>query len=152
MYEWDSFPEAYDRMARLRRAVESSSLLHSFVRQVEAEFDKLPFFIRPMARSNFHRNAGQSVSDWIRTAADLHHRLRLVEAGDPRAEHSLRGVLPHLEAQLHHLISYCRAIPGETARFTSDTRILRSLSEAMDRRVELIRGLINELRFLSSRA
>jgi hypothetical protein len=150
MHERSSFQQTPDRTARLRRAVESSSLLHTFVRQVEAEFEKLPFFIRPMARSNFHHKAGQSISDWIQIAEDLHHRLRLVEAGDPRAEHSLRRTLPHVESQLHDLISYCRAIPGETARFTSDTRVIRSLSDAMDRRVELIRGLIHELRFLGN--
>jgi len=112
-------------------AVALSGQLEAILAEVEAELGKLPIFVRPLARSGFKNKAGQSVGDWIHTAAELTRRLAAGEAVDGEA--SCR--------KLEQLITYCAGVPAETARFTKDAEFLREVHATSAARVAALRAL-----------
>ncbi len=98
--------------------------------ETEAEFASMPIFVRPLARSGFKGKAGASLGDWQRLIDSL-------RAGAyPTAD---------LPARLDKLASYYRGVPAETARFTRDAELLRSVEQLCHRRVALIESLENIL-------
>ncbi|MEW6651740.1 MAG: SDR family oxidoreductase [Chloroflexota bacterium] len=98
--------------------------------ETEAEFASLPVFARPLARSGFKSKAGASLTDWQ----------RLIDS-------TRAGVSPaaDLPARLNKLAAYYRGVPAETARFTRDRELLRSVEQLCCRRVELIESLAHSL-------
>jgi hypothetical protein len=128
--------------------VEGSERLCSFIGQIEAQCNGLPVFMRPIARNVFRKRAGQTIEDWLGTAGNLKSHLTRMECGDLSASHSFRHTYPALENLLHQLIGFCHAFPGEASRYTNDPCVLRDLSHAMNRKAEMIRTLMAELRFL----
>lgn len=117
-------------------ALDLSRRLEDVIAQTGAEFDRLPIFVRPIARRGFRGKAGQSLQDWARTATDL-------------VEHLERGTLPpdlaRIVALLDQLVVYYEGVPAETARFTSDAEMLRQVEETTRERIALIRALQSEL-------
>jgi NAD(P)-dependent dehydrogenase (short-subunit alcohol dehydrogenase family) len=99
--------------------------------ETEAEFNKLPAFIRPMARNGFKSKAGQSLADWQRTLAQLEADL---QAGNYPTQPNLTGLLQKLSV-------YFRDVPKETARFTRDEDFLRQIGEISRQRMALIETL-----------
>lgn len=95
--------------------------LETILAETAADFEKLPIFIRPLARSGFKGKAGQSLPDWQRTAQGL--RARLEQGG----EVDTARLLPLLEKLIH----YVQGVPAETARFTKDQAFLRQVREKM---------------------
>jgi NAD(P)-dependent dehydrogenase (short-subunit alcohol dehydrogenase family) len=100
--------------------------LAGILAETEAEFGKLPAFIRPMAKNGFKNKAGMSLADWQRTAAAL-------RTAAPQ---------PGLAAQLEKLIAYFRDVPKETARFTKDEEFLREVQQTSQERIAVIESLI----------
>jgi len=130
-------------------ATQALALAHKLaesVAQTGAEFDKLPFFARPMARGDFKNKAGQSVSDWARTAAELVARLERVQAGDAAALAELRGGHARLADLLERFAAYCRAVPAGTARFTKDQEFLHQVAEIAAEREAAVGALAAALR------
>jgi len=100
--------------------------------ETDAEFGRLPIFVRPMARQGFKSKTGQSVADWQRMFATL----------ETRTSH-----LPkNLSEQLAKLAGYYRDVPKETARFTRDTEMLWQVTELSGQRVGVIQQLREQLK------
>lgn len=95
--------------------------LEAILAETAADFERLPIFIRPLARSGFKGKAGQSLQDWQRTASGLR---TAVELGQPVDA-------PRLQGLLEKLIGYVQGVPAETARFTKDQALLAQVSERM---------------------
>jgi NAD(P)-dependent dehydrogenase (short-subunit alcohol dehydrogenase family) len=115
----------------------------SLIKQIEAilvetenEFNKLPVFVRPMARSGFKGKAGQSAADWQRSLAVLRSD---IEAGKPPSQ-------ANIPSMLEKLIVYYRDVPKETARFTKDADFLRQVSETSNQRIAILENLIQSLK------
>lgn len=109
--------------------------LNAILVQTEAEFNKLPAFIRPMARAGFKSKSGQSLSDWQTSMKRLHSERK---AGG-------RHTQPNLPVLFSKLITYYRDVPKETARFTKDPEFLRQISETSRERIAVIERLIRDL-------
>jgi len=95
------------------------------------EFEKLPVFVRPIARSGFKGKAGMSMDDWQRALVGVHHKTGGLA---PAEREAWRG-------RLEKLAGYYRGVPGETARFTRDAEMLRQTSELCAQRVDVIERL-----------
>lgn len=103
------------------------------VAETGKEFEKLPVFVRPIARQGFKNKAGQSLDDWQRSL------LALAEPA-PGAP-SPAG----LAERLDKLIVYFRGVPAETGRFTRDAALLRQVEETCERRIALIEEIQKRL-------
>lgn len=103
----------------------------------ETEFNQLPAFVRPIARSGFKRKSAQSLQDWARTAAALPDWLKSPE--------TLQAELPRLKSLFDKLVSYYQGVPAETARFTRDPEMLQSVERISLERIALVRRLEAEL-------
>ena len=95
--------------------------------ETDAEFNRLPIFVRPMARNGFKGKAGQSLTDWQR-------RLAALGEGEARASADLPECL-------EKLAGYYRDVPKETARFTRDAEMLRQVTEVCRQRIGVIERL-----------
>jgi NAD(P)-dependent dehydrogenase (short-subunit alcohol dehydrogenase family) len=100
------------------------------------EFEKLPVFVRPMARGGFKGKSGQSLESWQRSLSVLKERL---EKG------SREGVEASL-VSLDKLVDYYRGVPRETGRFTRDQEMLRQVAELSEQRIDAIQRLQAGLR------
>ncbi|MCI0526601.1 MAG: hypothetical protein L0Y56_03995, partial [Nitrospira sp.] len=129
----------------IRQAMELSSQLQETLVLSDAEINNLPVLARPIARSLFKSKAGQSLQDWIITATNLTEQLKKIEAADVTAKIALQTSYPSLRGLLAKLIEFCRAVPGETTRFTKDTHVLRDVMKTAAQREALIRSLISVL-------
>ncbi|HTX92587.1 MAG TPA: SDR family oxidoreductase [Anaerolineales bacterium] len=109
--------------------------LEGILCETEAEFDKLPGFVRPMARSGFKGKAGQSLADWKKTLADIRDELQAGSATNR----------PNLPANLGKLSTYFRDVPKETSRFTKDADFLRQVERTSLQRMALIQKMIDSL-------
>lgn len=115
--------------------------LQTVIAQTVAEFDKLPIFVRPMARNGFKSKAGQSLNDWTRTADQLTAALKNIQRGEAAAAQRLRADLPRLIDLFHKLITYYHGVPAETARFTKDAEFLRQVAQQTAEREALIQSI-----------
>jgi NAD(P)-dependent dehydrogenase (short-subunit alcohol dehydrogenase family) len=131
-----------DRAGALQEALTIAEKLGEFLAQIDQEYKKLPPSMQPIAARGFKGKAGQSVQDWMDTAANLTEQLKKIEESDAAAETAFRDSYPRLKELLDKLISYCQAIPGESARVVQDPETLSSISKAMAGRVTQIRYLI----------
>jgi NAD(P)-dependent dehydrogenase (short-subunit alcohol dehydrogenase family) len=109
--------------------------LKAIFQETDAEFSKLPAFIRPMARAGFKSKSGLSLADWQKTIAQLASEM---ETGRINS----RSNLP---ASLGRLINYYRDVPKETARFSKDAEFLQQVSETSRERIAVIETLIHSL-------
>ena len=109
--------------------------LEAILVETEAELNKLPVFIRPVARTGFKSKSGQSLADWQRSLSTLRSE---TEAGQAFTRSSL-------PALLRKLTVYYRDVPKETSRFTKDTEFLRQVGETSRQRMAVIGRLIQLL-------
>ncbi len=124
-------PEA--RQATRHELAKQVGKVREIIIETGKEFEKLPLFVRPMARNGFKGKTGQNLETWQRNLAGLQENL---EKG------SLEGagaVLPGLDK----LISYYRGVPRETGRFTRDQALLRQVAELSEQRIAAIQQLQN---------
>jgi hypothetical protein len=110
----------------MENILELAGKLHQVLEDTEAEFNQLPLFARPLARSGFKSKSGASIADWQRSLAAL-------ENGQP--------VPPDFIAQLGKLATYYRDVPKETARFTKDADLLRQVMETCEQRIAVVQAL-----------
>lgn len=134
-------PETSGRPEAVRRAAALCAQLQDIVAETASDFEKLPVFVRPLARGRFKEKTGRSIEDWGRTALDLTELLKRVEAGDESAWTAFRAGYPELRGLLVRLGDYCRAVPGELARFTGDAEMLAKVARVMDAREAFLRSL-----------
>lgn len=124
--------EAHSRVERLR----------GMIGETEAEFGKLPVFVRPMARAGFKKKSGMSLQDWSRALSRLQAQLQGATSGPGFAYSEWRESLEKLGV-------YYAETPAETARFTKDEQVLGEVRRVAAERLAVIRGLIEALGALS---
>jgi NAD(P)-dependent dehydrogenase (short-subunit alcohol dehydrogenase family) len=115
---------------------EIQSMCEQFVEmiaQTEAEFNQLPAFVRPLARSGFKGKSGQSLQDWKRMAG------RLADLFVSKS--ALSDEFPRLDDLLKRLVEYYRGVPAETARFTRDAEMLEQVQCLTDERIAFVQNL-----------
>jgi hypothetical protein len=116
-------------------APELLPLARQFLAQLEAtdaEFNRLPVFIRPMARSGFRGKSGKSIQEWTRLAHALVDRPDLSP---------LDWAGSAWQADLDKLSGYFHDVPAETARFTRDSAMLAEVQRISLERIALIDAL-----------
>jgi NAD(P)-dependent dehydrogenase (short-subunit alcohol dehydrogenase family) len=131
-------PEALEQATALSRQ------LAAMIAETEAEFARLPIFVRPLARSGFKARAGQSLQDWARAASSLTAQLDGLAGGGPAT--GFTSGLPRLLGLVAKLIAYYQAVPGETARFTKDAAVLAEVKATCDGREAALRALVAALK------
>lgn len=122
--------------------------LQDVIEETGTGFNRLPIFVRPMARSGFKKKAGQSLGDWARTLASLTSQLEGVTAANPTAEQALHTGLPDLLTSLGNLRVYFQEVPEETARFSRDADLLSQVQQVSAEQVALIAELLAALNAL----
>jgi len=132
----------------LARAIDLARQLGALVAQTDAEFNRLPVVLRPLARGGFKRQAGQSTADWRRTAAALTARLERIEAREAAALSELLVGYRTLAGLLGKLAAYYRGAAGQAARFTKDQEFLRRANRIASEREATVRALEAALREL----
>jgi NAD(P)-dependent dehydrogenase (short-subunit alcohol dehydrogenase family) len=109
------------------------------------EFEKLPAFVRPLARSGFKGKAGMSLDDWRRALAGLKTTVQAaLQTDSPPA--GLLQAARGLPTRLEKLVSYYRGVPAETARFTRDREMLAQVARLSNERIEAVQRLCEHLR------
>ncbi len=116
--------------------------LQKVLEETGEEFNKLPVFIRPMARAGFKNKSGQSLQDWVQTARTLAGLFTQAGIGDPITEERLSAEVPHLKPLFEKLTVYYQEAPAELARFTKDAALIAEANRISSERVALIRSLV----------
>jgi hypothetical protein len=131
-------------------AEEAAGLLDAveeIIIETRREFEKLPAFVRPIARNGFKNKAGKSLDDWLRSLNMLKNQVEIRPEGRQPA---IPGkTLLELPAQLDRLITYYEGVPSETARFTRDKTMLEEVARICDHRIQTIRKLKDSFEGLS---
>ena len=122
-------------------AVDLCRQLTEQIAAIEADFSRLPVFVRPLARSGFKSKAGQSLADWQRSAATLSEQAQQIHDGDSYERASFQSSYTRLRPRLAGLISYHQGVPAETARFSKDPALLREVTSLSQERIALIEQL-----------
>ena len=132
-------PQPDHDIARKNKQTDAQDLyqqLAQILAETEAEFNKLPVFVRPMAKNGFKTKAGMSLPDWQRLVANL--RTALPASGESE-------VPENMPARLEALATYFREVPKETARFTKDEATLKMVTETTQMRLQVIRDLLSTI-------
>lgn len=120
--------------------VEQIERLLQIITETDAEFNKLPVFARPLARSGFKSKSGRTVQDW-------RHELEAARQSLSSANHEpLSPVVLALPDRLTRLEVYYRGVTAETARFTRDKALLHQVEETCQQRIAVIFELVEMLR------
>jgi len=136
---------SHDRSDHVVRALALSQQLHAILVQTEAEFDRLPVFVRPMARGGFKSKTGQRIQDWIRAMVKLGEQMQHMQTTHTGTDAEFLVDYPRMVDWLGRLVGYFDGVPGETARFTKDEELLRSLAQQMAERIAVTHTLVAEL-------
>jgi NAD(P)-dependent dehydrogenase (short-subunit alcohol dehydrogenase family) len=129
---------------RARQARDLTHRLVEVIAATQAEFNRLPVFVRPMARGGFKSKAGQSLQDWTRTLENLAAQLEQVQ-GSGSVPDALQRRIKAFPDELVRLKSYYLGVPAETARFTRDQELLKEVARLTAERTALIDSLIEAL-------
>lgn len=127
--------------AALRQAQELAGRLAEILAETEAEFNRLPVFVRPLARNGFRAGSGLNLQGWKSALVQLSEALGSQarwpsqEGADPAFDY------PPFRQLLARLQLYYRGVPEETARFTKDAAILQQITETSRARAGLIEAL-----------
>jgi NAD(P)-dependent dehydrogenase (short-subunit alcohol dehydrogenase family) len=128
-----------DAAEQTAQAAKAAQDVAAIITQTEAEFNKLPIFVRPMARAGFKSKSGLSINDWQRALAGLLAGLQ--ERADGGAAAGLGAQVARLAPLWDKLVAYYQGVPAETARFTRDTAFLQEVAHTSAEREAAIRGL-----------
>lgn len=136
---------APDRKDAEQQALDRVRALVDVLAETEAEFESLPVFVRPLARSGFKRKSGHSLNDWRHTLTRLEAQFRSLQQGDENARLAFAAQAVRLREALDKLAVYYREVPAETGRFIREADLLREIEALSERRVRLIRDLQADL-------
>ncbi|MBW6465430.1 MAG: SDR family oxidoreductase [Brevefilum sp.] len=124
-----TLPEMNDREINSNETTRTLvTKLLQILEETEAEFQKLPVFVRPMAKGGFKNKAGRSLADWQRLASSLGSGAASIPA--------------NMGELLEKLATYYREAPTETARFTRDEATLKMVTETAQARLAIIQSLV----------
>lgn len=129
----------------LQKAAGLAAAVKVVIEETDAEFNKLPVFARPMARSGFRSKSGWSTQDWVRSLSTLADQLQRAASGEREGLQQARGSLGRFIEFLPRLETYYQGVPAETARFSRDTEFLREVAALSARREALICDLLTWL-------
>jgi NAD(P)-dependent dehydrogenase (short-subunit alcohol dehydrogenase family) len=107
---------------------EAISRLAQILDETGEEFERLPVFVRPMARGGFKRTSGLSLEEWKRLVDKLAQHNGFTGAVDANS----------VQERLEKLAGYYQNVPRETARFTRDQALLAQIAETCRSRIEII--------------
>lgn len=127
--------EAKAKAVEINTNAELTDLLVQLVailKEVDEEFNKLPIFVRPLARRGFMGKAGASMLDWQRAIAQAAGQGKI---GNLIAGKSSRKMLQKLE-------KYIREVPQESARFTSDEKVIDEIRQITQKRLAVMHELM----------
>jgi hypothetical protein len=110
----------------IARSIQTSSDLLRAIDHTEQEFQRLPVFIRPMAKSYFKDSAGQSTEDWRDTINELMNKLEAIGHDDNTARQWLNASYPRLREMLQKLSAVFGNAPQQVALMTSDQETLKT--------------------------
>lgn len=96
--------------------------LKAILDEIAADFQRLPPFVRPLARSGFRARTGKAIQTWQHESEALLARVR---NGRPCDRARLRS-------DLERLIAYVEGVPAQTARFTRDPAVLAEVQQRME--------------------
>jgi NAD(P)-dependent dehydrogenase (short-subunit alcohol dehydrogenase family) len=105
--------------------------LKTIIREISEEFEKLPVFIRPLARSGFKKKAILSVQNWQRYVEQL------VQTNSVNANFDHERLLKRLTP----LENYIQGVPAETARFTKDEQFLNEVTITCQNRLIILQAI-----------
>ncbi len=123
----------------LQNLLEITSQFEAIILETAKEFDQLPAFVRPIARSGFKGKTGMSIQDWKLSAAGLHE---VVRSGDLTA---INAAANHIKPFLPKLSAYYHNVPAETARFSRDQDFLTEVTKRVNQRIALVSELQKQL-------
>lgn len=134
----------------LPSALAGSRELKAILEQTEAEFTRLPLFVRPLARGGFKSKAGQSLADWTRLADQFLQMLSKAAPGEVIGP-QWKTAAAQIAAGLPRLADYYRGVPAETARFTRDRAMLEEVARLTGERIGKINALAEALSNLAQK-
>jgi NAD(P)-dependent dehydrogenase (short-subunit alcohol dehydrogenase family) len=112
---------------------ELAGLLQAMIVETAAEFERLPVFVRPIARRGFRAKSGHSLQEWQQLAGEL--------AGlQGKPDFTVR--LGALAGALARLSEYYRGVPAETAKMTRDQVFLAEVRRISAARMAVIERLL----------
>lgn len=109
--------------------------LAAILKEIDEEFNKLPIFIRPLARKGFMGKAGASTLDWQRAIAQA--------AGQGKIGNLIAG--KNSTEMLQKLEIYIREVPQESARFTSDEKVIGEIRQKTQKRLVVMHELMGRI-------
>lgn len=113
--------------------------------EMKVEMNRLPAFIRPLVLKKFQEKTGRSVAEWGEMADGLKDRLERMERLDGAAWAEFGAGYPEQRALFEQLAAFCRAVPVELARLTSDTAKLEEAARISAEREALLNSLVAAL-------
>jgi len=115
--------------------------LAAFLADTEADFARLPIFVRPLARGAFRQRTGHDGREWREWATALAAQLKGLAGGDAAGAAELHHSAAQSVEGLGRLAAYYQAAPAETARFTKDEAMLSEVRRIMAVREATTRSL-----------
>lgn len=125
----------------LNAAATGARHLIEILKDTRADIDRMPIFVRPMARRGYQKRTGMSFAEWERFADDLQRRL----GGDRHRAKTIRSDTVHY---LERLIENYRTAPQRAAKFMRDPAVLDVIRKRTEDRRQSIEALIAALRAL----
>jgi NAD(P)-dependent dehydrogenase (short-subunit alcohol dehydrogenase family) len=121
----------------LQRAFELGQQVEAMLHETEDEFERLPVFVRPLARQGFKQKSGKRIQDWHRSIIELINQVR--DAGfSPEGRKLLKSRIPTWRKALDKLATYYRGVPAATATMTRDQEFLAQVHQITEERLEVI--------------
>jgi hypothetical protein len=127
-------------------AREAVQRLREAVAGMRADWERMPFFVRPMARAGFARRTGHDADGWDRLLGDLARALG-GEDGDAEAARRALAARRELPAALERLAEHYRGAPERAGKLMGGER-LEAVRRAAATREQAARELIAALRAL----
>jgi NAD(P)-dependent dehydrogenase (short-subunit alcohol dehydrogenase family) len=109
------------------------------LQETEAEFNRFPVFVRPLARNGFKNKAGLTPANWQRALDELERRLAPDRPGLSAQEVSA------WQAQFEKLARYYRAAPADAAKITRDQDFLAEAGRLAQERTAIVETASKEL-------
>ncbi len=134
-------PDTRTRAQTLREAQRLTARLQAILDQTVTELERIPIFVRPLAKRGFRRKTGQDPEYWSRLLVDLQGHLRRADrvliSGQDRGQRE-HAVL--IQGFLALRLYYAEA-PDEFARFSRDEEAYSYVVEQSEERVAVIDAL-----------